>query len=735
MLSDLIDPSDSPERQNEKLFKIAHSLMRRVEQDSQSDGVAYAQFERAAVLEDQVRQRTADLERALDLLNESNALLAKADRERASARAELVAAIENVEEGFALFDSDDRLVLHNRRFANHLGDLKPILRPGLRFLDYITHVSASPSLELPQGTSREEWRQARMRRHKDPHSIFNVPLRGHRWVQVNEHRTQEGGTVILQTNVTDIMRLERKAREKLMDEQAIVIRATLDHLDQGVAIFDQDARLFGWNDSLVEMMSLAASQFEFGAYFDTLFERLRPDIVASTPDIQAKLLEWVSSAPTRPPLSFEFRHRNGKTLRFFAKEIPDKGFVVSLTDLTAEREAARRLSEANELLEQRVIERTLELQDALDDAERANASKSRFVAAASHDLLQPLSAAKLYVASMAETVHTAEEAETVRKAGSALESVENIIEALLDISKLDAGTVALTKSAVPLGEIFARLRDEFAPHAEMKGLRLRVANTSAIVWSNPTFLARIIQNLVANALRYTDSGTVLLGARRVGGAIRVEVHDTGPGIAEEDQDEIFKEFKRLETNSSASEGLGLGLAIVERACQRLDHPLGLDSRLGQGTRFHFLLERAEGLHAPSSGAQPALSPSLLSDYALIVLLVENNADVRRAIRLLLGKWNASVLDVSSGEEALALLEEIQIRPDAMLVDYQLDAGDCGIELIETLRARHGDVPARLISANRSPELRDACAAHGVTLMSKPLDARELERFLLSAVPK
>lgn len=415
--------------------------------------------------------------------------------------------------------------------------------------------------------------------------------------------------------------------------------------------------------------------------------------------------------------------------------MPDRGFVVSLTDITSERDAARRLSESNELLEQRVVERTLELEDALSDAERANASKSRFVAAASHDLLQPLSAAKLYIASLAENPgREASELQTVNKAYNALESVENIIEALLDISKLDADQTALEQSPVPLARILSRLRDEFAPHAALKGLDFRVIDSSAIVVSNPMFLTRILQNLIANAIRYTQTGKVLVGGRRNGGSIRLEVWDTGPGIADEHQDEIFQEFHRLDTGAPATDGLGLGLAIVERACHRLDHPLGLWSVVGQGTGFFVNVPLAEGQLPVTSPKPQPQSRQKLADAGLIVLLVENDAELRRAFSLLLGKWNASVLDVSSGDEALALLDEIQISPDAMLIDYQLDDGESGLDLLRRLRAQHPDVPARIISANRSAELRQACAEAGVDLMSKPLDARRLEAFLAGCLP-
>lgn len=228
----LIDPTDSLERQNEKLRQITEVLMRRVEQDTDKTGVAYRQFERAALLEDQVRQRTSDLEHALDLLNESNARLAEANRAAERARSDLASAIETIQEGFALFNTQDELVMCNSRFGMHMLDLQAELAPGLKFTRYVELVSRSRYLALPDGLTPEDWAERRMRRHQDDHVMFNVRMVRDRWVQVSEHRTTDGGTVIMQTDVTDIMRLEREERDKLLDGQSKMIRATLDHLNQ-----------------------------------------------------------------------------------------------------------------------------------------------------------------------------------------------------------------------------------------------------------------------------------------------------------------------------------------------------------------------------------------------------------------------------------------------------------------------------------------------------------------------
>ncbi|GHC16846.1 MULTISPECIES: PAS-domain containing protein [Gemmobacter] len=722
----LLNPADPPERQREKLMTIAEVLMRRVEQVTDDSGAAYAQFQRAALLEDQVRARTRDLERALDLLNQSNARLADANHEAEAARRNLADAIETVQEGFALFGPDEVLVMCNSRFCMQMLDLRDHLRPGLAFDDYIDLVSRSRFMALPAGETPQDWAVRRRRRHQDRHVIFNVRLIWDRWLQVSEHRTANGGTVILQTDVTDIIRLEREERGKMLDDQARIIRATLDHISQGVCIFDSATRLVGWNARLGDLLAIPVTRFRPGVTFDTLMERFGAE--ASFGDgMTAEVLRSWASAKQRQTLSFELR-RGPFILQADAQEMPDGGFVLSFTDITAERAARAALAAVNETLEARVTERTLELADALADAERANASRARFVAAASHDLLQPLSAAKLFIGSIpAEELDPAAE-EAVTKAQNALVQVEGILGALLDISKLESGRLAVTPRALTLNRVLDPLREEFAAIAAAKGLRLTVMPSSAVVVSDPAYLRRILQNLIGNAVRYTMQGRVLVGVRRQGGLIRLEVRDTGPGIAEEDQDAIFREFHRLDAPASASEGMGLGLAIVERACAALGHPLGLQSEPGRGSCFMVQLARAEpGVEALP--APPRIEPAARPTPDRIVFLIENEPDLRRALGLMLEKWGMTVLDAANAEEAEALIEEIGILPDVFIVDQQLGEGRSGLDFLREIRARHPHLPVSLITAGRETGIRRACLDLGAELFLKPLDPRALESWL------
>ncbi|UWR21889.1 PAS-domain containing protein [Sulfitobacter sp. S190] len=726
----LINPNDTLERQNEKLLAISRALMRKVEQKTEQSGIAYAQFERAALLEVQVQERTIDLERTLDLLQESNAQLERANRETETARENLTEAIETINEGFALFDPDDQLVLFNSRFCRDLRDVATTLRAGLSFGDYVDLISNSRFLSLPEGTQRAEWARRRTDRHRDDHVVFNVALSHDRWLQVSEHRTARGGTVILQTDVTAIIRLERQERDRMRDQQSRILQATLDHLNQGVCIFDADLNLVGWNRRIDRLLDLPPQAMAVGRGFGVLLERLRDQLTFSESFDAERLIGWANYVEGRPPIAFEVTRAGQQTLSIFGQEMPDRGFVISFTDVTAERMAAKALSDVNVMLEARVDDRTRELGDALSEAERANASKSRFFAAASHDLLQPLSAAKLFVSSLSDQLHQTEHLGVLDKAETALASVEQIIEALLDISKLDAAKPSFDIQSVSLRAILDPLRDELTPVAKAKGLDLQIVDCGLTVRSDAGYLRRVAQNLISNAVRYTDDGKIRVGVRRRGGVARLEIWDTGRGIAKEDQSSIFQEFKRLD-QADAQLGLGLGLAIVERACKSLDHPLSLCSEQGRGSCFAVELPIVRDA-APTDYARPRRSGSeTLVVPGLIVLLVENDAQLARAMSMMMERWGADVIYAQSADDALELLGDIDLRPDALLLDYQLGSGMNGAELYTQICDRYGDVPARLVSADRGNALRQTCAQLGLGQMTKPIDRKELLDFLNS----
>jgi len=719
----------SLERRNEKLQKIVNALMQRAEQSPEQSGYAFAQFERAALLETQVRERTADLERVLDLLNDSNHQLAEANDATERAWSNLKEATETIPDGLALFDRNDRLVLFNRQFCCELVDVVGNLKIGMTFDEYLTVASHSRHLDISTFGTPAKWIEWRRAQHGKNRVLLNVDIVGGNHLKIQTRRTSGGSTVILHSDVTDTIRLER---DRLIDHQLIQLRATLDHLDQGVCIFDREGKLVGWNSRLDSLLALAESEKSQGMSVAALIDQLRGQIDFTGPLNISSLQEWVELKSGRQPIEFEVKRGERTILSVFGQEMPDQGFLLSFSDVTASREAGRTLAEMNESLEHRVRERTLELDQALAEAKRANASKSRFVAAASHDLAQPLSAAKLYIASLADGGCPQHVADVVKKAETALKSVEQIIEALLDISKFDSLRATFDRHPVPLHSVLTALENELVQAARAKGLDFVVVPSTLLVSSDPGLLRRIIQNFISNAVRYTDQGKILVGVRRVGTVARIEVYDTGRGIREDEQKLIFEEFKQLNHGTRETEGLGLGLAIVERACKALDHPLNLWSEPGRGSCFSIDVPIVgTSISAPvgTSSASQRLATDAIT--GMIVLLVVTDLQLSRALSILIEGWGGVALEVSSKSEALALLKDVGLVPDVLVLDGHLQDGMTGVDAYDAITHMLGPLPTRIITADRSKALRRLCQERQLTIMPKPIDPAELARFLTS----
>ncbi|MFN3525966.1 MAG: hybrid sensor histidine kinase/response regulator [Paracoccus sp. (in: a-proteobacteria)] len=403
------------------------------------------------------------------------------------------------------------------------------------------------------------------------------------------------------------------------------------------------------------------------------------------------------------------------------------------------RGSAWSMFQAAVALEQEVQARRRELERAMADlsqknrelavaraaAEEANRSKTRFLRAASHDLLQPLSAARLFLAALSDTEMSEDQTELTDRLSSAFESVEQLMHAVLDISRLDSQRIEFNRQPVPLGDLFRRLSAEFAPMAEAKGLRLRFMPTQAVVESDPVFLRRIAQNLVSNAIKYTNRGGVAVGARRRGGMCWLTVHDTGVGIPAVDRNRIFDEFQRL-GNDSGAPGMGLGLSIVRRACNKLGHPISLSSEAMRGTVFRVGLSLVDASGVPSP--RPA-DTALLGLRGRVALVVENDPEMRRAYDLILRDRLGMVPRLAGGTaEALATMGDEP--PDVIIADYHLENGDTGTAAIEALRgASDRPVPAVMVTAHRDPDIARTCAAMGVQLMEKPVHPSELAETL------
>lgn len=398
----------------------------------------------------------------------------------------------------------------------------------------------------------------------------------------------------------------------------------------------------------------------------------------------------------------------------------------------------RALTEAERLnvgLERRVAEKsaalTLQLAEtraARDSAEIANRAKSRFLAAASHDLRQPLHALGLFVGALPEHVNGAEGAALVQKVNNSVTALEVLFSALLDISKLDAGAIEPKLQPTPLDPLFERLVDDFAPEALERGLKLAVVPTTVVVQSDSLLLERILRNLVANALSYTQHGGVVVGSRRRGERIGIEVWDSGPGIAASEQQRIFEEFYQIGNKErDRSRGLGLGLAIVRRLADLLGHEIEVRSHPGRGSVFGVWAKRVDELasverHLP---AQPVSTPL----QQRRVMVIDDEAPIRDGMETLLRSWGCVAL-VAADTAAAISVATAHGRPDALLVDYRLREGVDGLRAIDELRKVLGDnIPAILISGESSVEELARIKRSGLLLLHKPVMPAKLRSAL------
>ena len=532
-----------------------------------------------------------------------------------------------------------------------------------------------------------------------------------------------------------------KAALKLLDDAnaAIhynreVLQTALDHVRQGIAVFDKDLALVCWNRQFGEIFELPHSLTRIGA---TLGEILRR--VAEQGGHEADLDQQVAQGLVRYTSEAEpFLERiaeRGLVIEVRADSMPGGGLVTTFTDITPSVKAAEALERANATLERRVRERTgeltrlnTELERAKAEADDANVSKTRFLAAASHDILQPLNAARLYVSSLSERQRAGEYGDLVQNIDASLEAVEEIFAALLDISRLDTGAMKPEMSDFRIDELLHRLEVEFAPLAREKGLALRFAPSTQAVHSDRRLLRRLLQNLISNAIKYTPSGGVLVGCRRRGSLLRIEVYDTGIGIPHAKRRAVFKEFHRLDHGARVARGVGLGLSIVERIARVLDCEVVLKSKFGRGSRFSVAVALASA--AVDKAALPSLRKSAAGSLAgTTVLCIDNEPSILDGMRVLLGGWGCRVLTATDLTAALAAIAGGGHEPDGLLVDYHLD-GSNGVGAITELRRRHGgDLPAILVTADRSVLVREEARIAAVQLLNKPVKPAALRALL------
>lgn len=396
-------------------------------------------------------------------------------------------------------------------------------------------------------------------------------------------------------------------------------------------------------------------------------------------------------------------------------------------------------------LDNRVLERTRQLQDALRSIERSNddllrakqqaeaasSLKSSVLISVTHDLLQPLNAARLTLSTLAEMDIFGQGAALIGQVDRSLLTLEDLLRTLLDISKLDAGVLKPDIRPITVASLFEPLRQEFAPVAAKRGVSLRILPSRHAVVSDQLMMRRILQNLLSNALRYTQKGGVVMGCRLRDDRLCIQVHDTGPGIPEAQQQAIFVEFQRGESSDGDQAGFGLGLSIVHRFATELGHDIQLNSHLGQGSTFSITLPRAASEDVVEAGREVR---HLDFRYNVLegrkILLIENEPSSAEAMATLLEKWGCDVATATSAADAMDDIGALGEPPDAIVADLHLDHGENGLDAVNSIRDQiRIDVPAIIVTADYSTEAEREAAVYGLELLRKPVKPAEMRSLL------
>ncbi|WP_329913443.1 PAS-domain containing protein [Stenotrophomonas sp. SMYL86] len=492
-----------------------------------------------------------------------------------------------------------------------------------------------------------------------------------------------------------------------------LLEAALENMSQGISVVDAQLQLVAWNSRYAALFKFPPELLQVGQPVVNLTAWALAELkIGDGPgDSRDKALQRRAAHMRRgtPHLS-ERIFPDNTIVEIRGNPMPGGGYVATFTDVTAFRRAEEALKRSNETLERRVQDRTARLEQAVHEAERANVAKTRFLTAVGHDLIQPLHAAQLLTDAMSQHIESEFLDSFLRQIRGALDSTDDLLSGLLDISRLEAGGLVADPRPFALSTVLDPLAQEFAVLAAARGLQFRHVRSQAWVHSDPLLLRRVLQNFLANAIRYTRHGGVLLGVRRQGQALLIGVHDTGPGIAPEQQAVVFEEFHRVDRSNG--QGLGLGLTIAHRIADLLHAPLHLRSVPEHGSAFSISVQRAAPPATPRS-SPPAAGSSALKGVR--VLVVDNDPDALEAMRQLLLSWGCDVIAAGQADDIGPSAHEAAL----WLFDYHLDDGDTGVALWKRLVGMHGPRPTVILSADAGSDTREAVRGVGLSLLNKP----------------
>lgn len=836
-------------KQNIKLKKINDALMKRVEDSGENQYAPYTVFEHSVHLAEQVREKTQTLNETLAKLECSNRDLKQANAKANLFKQRFTDAIESITEAFVLLDCDGRIILQNSNFSSFWSE---------------------SGLKITEGTNLNDLKElAKTRgiiRRASPGDAFASPvyqLSDERWFQLNEHRTSEGGWVMLYTDITAVKNAESARYERGMAKKSLLLQNLIDNLSQGVVLISSQNKIEVWNmrfaqisqlspnllrsmpntnnvQNLTELDLSQKSNTDNYYYTQTLMNgtvleirdhRLNNGkIIKTYSDITERhryaeslkkseswlrlitdnvpamiayigkdlkyqftnqvyvdwyglpqgglngleleqsrvhsnfieLKSYVDRALKGESVSFSIEEKNkqGEPSYLLKSYVPNRdvnghvlGFFVLIRDITDRRKSALALQKAHDQLEIRVQERTLQLQGLNDklqveveersqaqsnllkaksEAEFANSTKTKFLAAVSHDLLQPLNAAQLFTSSLMEQPLEVNTKKLLGSVTNSLDDLENLICTLVDISKLDAGVVKADKSSFKLSELLSNLASEYQQISQQFQVELRYISSDLVVHSDSVLLARILRNFLSNAFRYAGNGKVLLGCRRQGSYVSIEVWDNGMGIAQDQLVEIFKEFKRLKSSQSAfRNGLGLGLAIVDKISSVLEQPVTVNSKLGKGSVFAVKVPLGRIADLPQSIDPQSFIFDNITFAKSKIWIVDNDVTVCDGMSQLLGGWGFEVTTATSLAQLQQQVNIANEHADILIVDYHLDDGVNGLDVANDINnLRENILPVIMITANYSKELKNEAKQNNVLLLNKPVKPMKLKASML-----
>lgn len=523
---------------------------------------------------------------------------------------------------------------------------------------------------------------------------------------------------------------------ELYDFSRGLLQGAIEHISQGIAVVDKQLRLVAWNQRYLELFDFPPGLIQVGRPIAEVIRHNAQQGLCGPGDPEAHVRRRVEHLERGTKHTSSRIREDGQVIEVQGNPMPGGGFVMSFSDITAFRRAEQALKEANETLEDRVQERTYELENlntklisATQSAEQASQSKSRLLAAVSHDLMQPLNAARLFASSLSETATDDNTKQFSSHIESALGAAEDLIGDLLDISRLESGKVPTEIKGFVLRDVLDKLDAEFSVLATEQGIDFHRIPTNLVVESDPKLLRRALQNLLTNAFRYSQKenhlSRVLLGVRRCGEQVRIEVWDNGTGIPPEKQNEIFDEFTRVDENR-ADQGLGLGLAIARGITRLLGHQIELRSWPDRGTVFSITLNKGQ-LQPTMDQAISVPEPTPLANIK--VLCVDNESDILLGMQALLERWGCEVRTATDLKQSLQAIEQ-DWCPEVVFSDYHLDQGRTGLEVLQQLRQSLGDsFVGVVITADRSTEVGQAIENGGFQLLAKPVKPLKLRAVL------